>query len=93
MNGKRAAVVDMKETNPDGWESDKHVLPENVTDAVIYEVHMRDFSVSPTSGIKNKGKFLAFTEKGTKNTGGQATRIDHLKKLGVTQVHPLPSFG
>ena len=92
VNGKRAAVVDLKETNPDGWENDKHVLPENVTDAVIYEVHMRDFSVSPNSGIKNKGKFLAFTEKGTKNTAGEATGIDHLKELGITHVHLLPSY-
>ena len=92
INGKRAAVVDMKETNPEGWESDKHVLPENVTDAVIYEVHMRDFSISPTSGIQNKGKFLAFTEKGTKNAAGQATGIDHLKELGITHVHLLPAY-
>lgn len=92
INGKRAAVVDMKETNPEGWENDKHVLPNNVTDAVIYEVHMRDFSISPTSGIKNKGKFLAFTEKGTKNAAGQATGIDHLKELGITHVHLLPSY-
>ncbi|NLI72260.1 MAG: type I pullulanase [Bacteroidales bacterium] len=92
INGKRAAIIDMAETNPEGWENDKHVLPENVTDAVIYEVHMRDFSISPTSGIKNKGKFLAFTEKGTKNTAGQATGIDHLKELGVTHVHLLPSY-
>lgn len=92
INGKRAAVIDMKETNPEGWENDKHVLPNNVTDAVIYEVHMRDFSISPTSGIKNKGKFLAFTEKGTKNAAGQATGIDHLKELGITHVHLLPSY-
>ena len=92
INGKRAAVVDMKETSPEGWENDKHVLPENVTDAVIYEVHMRDFSISPTSGIQNKGKFLAFTEKGTKNAAGQATGIDHLKELGITHVHLLPSY-
>ncbi len=92
VNGKRAAVIDLNETNPDGWENDKHVLPGNMTDAVIYEVHMRDFSVSPNSGIKNKGKFLAFTEKGTKNQAGQPTGIDHLKELGVTHVHLLPSF-
>ena len=92
INGKRAAVVDMKETSPEGWENDKHVLPENVTDAVIYEVHMRDFSISPTSGIQNKGKFLAFTEKGTKNAAGQATGIDHLKELGITHVHLLPAY-
>ena len=92
INGKRAAIIDINETNPDGWENDKHVLPEHVTDAVLYEVHMRDFSVSPNSGIKNKGKFLAFTEKGTKNTAGQSTGIDHLKELGITHVHLLPSY-
>lgn len=92
INGKRAAIIDMAETNPEGWQEDKHVLPENITDAVIYEVHMRDFSVSPTSGMKNKGKFLAFTERGTKNTAGQATGIDHLKELGITHVHLLPVY-
>ncbi len=92
INGKRAAIIDFNETNPDGWENDKHVLPENVTDAIIYEVHMRDFSISPTSGIKNKGKYLQFTEKGTKNKAGQATGIDHLKELGITHVHLLPSY-
>ncbi len=92
INGKRAAIIDFNETNPEGWENDKHVLPENVTDAIIYEVHMRDFSISPTSGIKNKGKYLQFTEKGTKNKAGQATGIDHLKELGITHVHLLPSY-
>lgn len=92
INGKRAAIIDMVETNPEGWKNDKHVLPANVTDAVIYEVHMRDFSISPTSGIQNKGKYLAFTEKGTKNAAGQSTGIDHLKELGITHVHLLPSY-
>jgi pullulanase len=58
----------------------------------LYEVHVRDFSVSPNSGMKNKGKFLAFTEHGTKNTGGDVTGIDHLKELGITHVHLLPAF-
>lgn len=92
VNGKRAAIIDMKETNPDGWELDRRPPMENPTDAVIYEVHMRDFSISPTSGMKNKGKYLAFTEKGTKNAAGQATGIDHLIELGVTHVHLLPSY-
>ena len=92
INGKRAAIIDFKETNPEGWANDKHVVPANVTDAVLYEVHMRDFSMSPTSGIKNKGKFLAFTERGTKNDFGQSTGIDHLKELGITHVHLLPSY-
>lgn len=92
VNGKRAAIIDMKDTDPEGWELDRRPAMENATDAIIYEVHMRDFSISPTSGIKNKGKFLAFTEGGTKNSAGQSTGIDHLKELGVTHVHLLPSY-
>lgn len=92
VNGKRAAIIDLAETNPEGWENDKRPEQVNFTDIILYEVHMRDFSVSPNSGIKNKGKFLAFTEHGTKNTAGEATGIDHLKELGVTHVHLLPSF-
>jgi len=92
VNGKRAAIIDMDETNPDGWENDKRPELVNFTDIILYEVHVRDFSVSPNSGMKNKGKFLAFTEHGTKNTAGESTGIDHLKELGITHVHLLPSF-
>jgi len=92
VNGKRAAIIDMDETNPDGWENDKRPELVNFTDIILYEVHVRDFSVSPNSGMKNKGKFLAFTEHGTKNTVGESTGIDHLKELGITHVHLLPSF-
>lgn len=92
VNGKRAAIVDFNETNPEGWEKDQAPALKSFNDIVIYEVHMRDFSVSPNSGIKNKGKFLAFTESGTKNEFGESTGIDHLKELGVTHVHLLPSY-
>jgi len=92
VNGNRAAIIDMTETNPDGWENDNRPPLKNFTDIILYEVHVRDFSVSPNSGIKNKGKFLAFTERGTKNTAGESTGIDHLKELGITHVHLLPSF-
>lgn len=92
VNGKRAAIIDLNETNPEGWELDRRPPMQDPTDAVIYEVHMRDFSISSTSGMQNKGKFLAFTERGTKNAAGQATGIDHLKELGVTHVHLLPSY-
>lgn len=92
VNGKRAAIIDFAETNPDGWENDVHPPLKNFTDIMLYEVHVRDFSISPTSGMKNKGKFLAFTERGTKNAAGESTGIDHLKELGVTHVHLLPSF-
>ena len=92
INGKRAAIIDLAETNPDGWENDTRPPLKNFTDIVLYELHVRDFSMSPASGIKNKGKFLAFTEHGTKNQAGEMTGIDHLKELGITHVHLLPSF-
>ena len=92
VNGKRAAIIDMDDTNPAGWEHDVRPPLRNFTDIMLYEVHVRDFSVSPNSGMKNKGKFLAFTERGTKNSAGEATGIDHLKELGITHVHLLPSF-
>ena len=91
-NGKRAAIIDMKATNPNGWEKDKGPQVKSPADMVIYEVHHRDFSVDSTSGIKNKGKYLAYTEKGTKNPSNQSTGIDHLKDLGITHVHILPSY-
>lgn len=92
INGKRAMVVDLKKTNPVGWEKDKSPALKNKTDAIIYELHVRDASISPTSGIKNKGKFLGLTERGTKNAAGLATGLDHIKELGVTHVHLLPFY-
>jgi pullulanase len=92
VNGNRAAIIDFSETNPDDWKNDKKPELKNFADIIIYEVHMRDFSVSPTSGITNKGKFLSFTETGTKSPEGEKTGIDHLKELGVTHVHLLPVF-
>lgn len=91
-NGERAAIIDFAETNPEGWDTDRGPSLKNITDAVIYEMHHRDFSVSPSSGIVNKGKFLALTEQSTTNPTGEATGIDHLKELGVTHVHILPSY-
>ena len=91
-NGMRAAILDVETTNPEGWSEDKGPELKNITDAVIYEMHHRDFSVDPTSGIVNKGKFLALTEQGTKSPKGDKTGIDHLKELGVTHVHILPSY-
>ena len=83
VNGKRGAIIDMAETNPAGWEQDKRPALKSPADLVIYEMHFRDFSVSPTSGLKNKGKFLALTEP---------KAIDYLKSLGVNAIHILPSF-
>ncbi len=92
INGKRAMVADLRESNPPGWQNDKSPLFKNKTDAIIYELHVRDASIAANSGIKNKGKFVGLTEKGTKNTDGMSTGLDHLKELGVTHVHLLPCF-
>lgn len=92
VNGARAAIIDFSETNPVGWENDTRPPLEDFSDIMIYETHVRDFSMSPNSGMKYKGKYLAFTETGTKNPAGEATGIDHLKELGITHVHLLPVF-
>ena len=92
VNGLRAMVVDLSKTNPDGWENDRRPPLRGYHDIVLYELHLRDFSIHPSSGIKHKGKYLSLTETGTKNPGGLATGIDHLKELGITHVHLLPVF-
>lgn len=92
VNGKRGAIIDFAKTNPEGWDADRRPEVKNFTDVIVYEMHHRDMSMDPSSGIANKGKFLALTEKGTKSPSGEKTGIDHLKELGVTHVHILPSY-
>ena len=92
VNGKRAAIIDMNATDPEGWAADKRPALASPADAIIYEMHHRDFSIDPSSGIQHKGKFLALTEEGTLSPEQLATGIDHLKELGVTHVHLLPSY-
>lgn len=91
-NGERAAIIDFANTDPEGWDKDKGPEIKSITDAVIYEMHHRDYSVHPSSGIVHKGKFLALTEPETRTPSGKPTGIDHLKDLGVTHVHILPSY-
>jgi len=90
INGHRGLFFNPTLTNPEGWDKDHRVAIENPVDAVIYELHVRDFSIAPSSGIKNKGKYIAFTEEGTLSPKGLATGTDHLKELGITHVHLLP---
>ncbi len=92
VNGHRGAIIDMEQTNPEGWESDRKPGFQRLADAVVYEMHHRDFSIDASSGISNKGKFLALTEVGTQSPEGLATGINHLQELGVTHVHLLPSY-
>lgn len=92
VNGKRAAVIDLRSTDPEGWANDVRPLLKDYADIIVYEMHHRDFSLDSVSGIRNKGKFLALTELGTTTSQGEKTDIDHLKELGVTHVHILPSY-
>lgn len=92
INGHRGAIIDMVQTNPTGWENDRKPVLRSVADVVVYEMHHRDFSIDASSGIEHKGQFLALTEQGTQSPEGLATGIDHLKELGVTHVHLLPSY-
>lgn len=92
VNGDRAAVIDLRETDPDGWEDDRAPELKMYSDAILYELHHRDFSVAADSGIEHKGKFLALTEAGTETPEGQKSGLDHLVELGVTHIHILPSF-
>ncbi|MFA9392266.1 MAG: type I pullulanase [Prolixibacteraceae bacterium] len=92
VNGKRAMICNFSNCNPAGWESDLRVLPNAYTDMVLYELHVRDFSVDAFSGISNKGKYLAFTEEGTLSPEGLKTGLDHLVELGITHVHLLPIY-
>ncbi len=91
-NGKRAMVVDLKETDPYGFREMYYGNTSSITDAIIYETHIRDFSVDENSGIKHKGKYLGLTERGTRNSFGQSTGIDHIIELGATHVHFLPTY-
>jgi pullulanase len=92
VNGMRAQVIDMQATNPPGWTADHRPEQASFNDIIIYELHVRDWSIHPSSGMQSKGKYLAFAEQGTRSPEGLPTGIDHLKELGVTHVHLLPVY-
>lgn len=92
VNGRRAAIIDMKQTNPEDWENISLPPLDNYTDIIIYEIHVRDMTIHPESGVRHRGKYLGLTESGTVNSRGEKTGLDHLKELGITHVHILPVF-
>lgn len=83
VNGNRGAILNMADTNPEGWEDDRRPALASPADQIIYELHMRDFSISPTSGMQHKGKYLALTEP---------RAIAYLKSLGINAIHFQPLF-
>lgn len=92
VNGKRGFIGDLKRTNPEAWELDKGVSLKYKTDAIVYELHVRDASIDPSSGIKRKGKYLGLTELNTVNKQGYSTGLSHIKELGVSHIHLLPTY-
>ena len=92
VNGLRGQIADLARTNPPGWDMVRLQPLENPVDAVIYEVHIRDLTISEDAGISAKGKFLGLSEEGTATTKGLSTGLDHFKELGITHLHLLPIF-
>jgi pullulanase len=95
VNGRRSMVVDLSKTNPPGWENDMVQRPEHQTDAIVWEVHVGDFSNDPNCGVRKewRGKYLAFTETDTTLPDGKTpTCLNYLKKLGITHVQLMPVY-
>jgi len=92
VNSEKGMIVDFEFLNPEGWHEHQIPTPLRFCEMIIYEIHVRDFSIDINSGIKNKGKYLAFTEKNTKGINEVSTGINHLKELGITHIHLMPIF-
>ena len=92
VNGDRAMVLDLSSTNPEGWEEDRNPNPvSSITEAVIYELHVRDMTSDASACARHRGKFLGLLESGT-TPGGQKTGLDHIRSLGITHLHLLPFY-
>jgi len=92
VNGDRAMVINLDETDPEGWDQDSNPNAGLIiTDAVIYEAHIRDLTAGDT-GVTNKGKYLGVVESGTVSSNGISTGLDHMKDLGITHLHILPMY-
>lgn len=89
INSKRGGIVDLSRTNPPDFHTKNDLPAVHFHDIVLYELHIRDFTVDQDSGIVAKGKYAALTEFGTQNQG-LPTGVDHLLDLGITHVHLLP---
>ncbi len=91
LNGDRGMVVNLAVTDPSDWGTDQVVTLNRYTDALIWEIHVRDFS-NKMAGSNYPGKYLAFTERGLKNTSGVSIGVDYLLDLGITHLHMLPVY-
>ncbi|HRX84540.1 MAG TPA: type I pullulanase [Phycisphaerae bacterium] len=88
----RSLIVNLRATDPPGFRAQQYTLPASPADAVVYELHVRDFTIAPDSGVAHKGKYLGLAESGTTLPSDPSikTGLDHLVELGVTHVQLLP---
>jgi len=91
LNGDRSMVIDLDSTDPTDWDAPYTAGTDTYTQAIIWEVHVRDFS-NKIASSQYKGKYLAFTERGLKNSAGVSIGVDYLVNLGITHVHLLPVY-
>ncbi|HMQ48749.1 MAG TPA: type I pullulanase [Saprospiraceae bacterium] len=91
-NGLRGHIIAMEATHPKSWQTDQSPPLQSPNDIIVYELHVRDLSTHPSSGIQHRGKFLGLTEKGTRSPQGLSTGLDHLVDMGITHLHLLPSY-
>lgn len=87
VNGEQGVIIDLNKTKIEKINVDP--IPQ-ATDAIIYEVHIRDFTIHPKSGVKYKGKYLGLTERDTRTKNGYTTSLAYLKELGITHVEIMP---
>lgn len=92
VNGQRGCIIDLIETNPQGFQNDVSPSIKNFTDTIIYETSIRDISVHPDSGVVNKGKYLGLCEENTTSSKGISTALNHIKELGITHIQLMPFF-
>ena len=92
VNGKMGMVFDWDDATPEGFYTHdvSHIKPKD--QAIIYELHVRDFSSDNNASFIFKKKFKAFTEDNVKNQNGDVIGLDYIKSLGVTHIHLLPVF-
>lgn len=92
VNGARGMVIDLDRTDPKDWAMDTRPVLSSLSDVILYELHVRDLSAHPNSGITHARQYLGLTETGRTNAAGLPTGLDHIRELGVTHVHLLPVF-
>lgn len=91
VNGERGMVINLETAQPEGWENSRPVRLSKYSDAVIYEVHVRDFSADISADFTHRGKFLAFAQEGAANSFGDTVGLEYIRSLGVTHIHLLPA--